>query len=210
MPSNPRKTPSGQRKKVTASAHARVSTRKIQKKNHNQEGSFLQVGMLSSSSTSSPHPASSAEPQGNHDAVLAILSDIKASNRALSERMTKLERQSSELSYPNNHWSQSQGQAVNSCREQHSTSVAPHLHYQARSVRRVQDLHSAAGSTTARVNDELPGSNHCLQPGAFQTYQRLCPTSWLPMTATTGRSLLYVSHIAGLAVIIPMILSQLP
>ena len=120
--------------------------------------------MLNSSSTSSPQPAVSAEPQGNHNAVLAILSDIKASNQALSDRMTKLERQSSELSYPNNHWPQPQGQAVNSHHEQHSTSVAPHPYYQARSARRVQDLHPTAGNTTVRRNLEVLGSNHHLQP----------------------------------------------
>ena len=103
--------------------------------------------MLSSLSTSSPKPPFSAEPQGNHGIILAILSDIIASNQALSERMTKMEQQSSGLPYPNNHWSQSQDQTTNSSREQQSTLVAPHVHYQVSSVRGVQDLNPAAGNT---------------------------------------------------------------
>ena len=104
MPSNPKKTPSGQRKRVTASARARISTKKIRRKSQVHEESFLQDGMLGSSSISSPQPPPSAEPQGNHDLVLAMLSDIKASNQSLSDRMTNLEQQSLESSHHTNHW----------------------------------------------------------------------------------------------------------
>ena len=92
MPSNPRKTPSGSRKKVTASARAKVSTRKIRKKNHNQEGSFLHTGVVSTVSTSSPQPGpSSTDVQGSNEVMLSMLAEIKASNQLLSDRMTKLE-----------------------------------------------------------------------------------------------------------------------
>ena len=134
MPSNPRKTPSGHKKKVTASARARVSTRKIRKKNPNQEGSFLQTGMLSSSSTSSPHTFPAAESQGNHDTILAMLTDIKASNQVLADRITKIERQSLE-SHPNtNQGTQFRSQNMGSSCVVGNTSAAPHVHYSAGSI----------------------------------------------------------------------------
>ena len=84
MPSNHRKTPSGNRKKATASARARVSTKKIWKKNHNQEGFFLHTGVVSTVSTSLPQQGpSSTGIQGSDEIRLSMLSEIKASKQLL-------------------------------------------------------------------------------------------------------------------------------
>ena len=158
MPSNPKKTPSGQRKRVTASARARISTKKIRRKSQVHEESFLQDGMLGSSSISSPQPPPSAEPQGNHDLVLAMLSDIKASNQSLSDRMTKLEQQSLEFSHHTNHWPHLQGPATGTSRHQGASTV-PHVHHPG-DVRGMQTPLPAISNTTSLPNDEHPGSNH--------------------------------------------------
>ena len=128
MPSNPRKTSSGQRNKVTASARARVSIKKICKKNQNQEGSFLQAGMIGTSSPSSPQPSSSTTVQGNNDMVLAMLYDIKASNQALPDRMTKLEQQSL-VPPPIKSYPQPQVQVMGSSHEPQPNSMLPHIHH---------------------------------------------------------------------------------
>ena len=90
MPSNPRKTPFW----TEEEGHSFSLCYSINKEDYKnririRRAHFYKFGMLNSSSTSSPQPAVSAEPQGNHNAVLAILSDIKASNQALSDRMTE-------------------------------------------------------------------------------------------------------------------------
>ena len=158
MPSNPKKTPSGQRKRVTASARARISTKKIPWKNQIHEESFLQDGILASSSVSSPQPPPPAEPQSKHDMVLAMLSDIKASNQSLSDRMTKLERQSLESSYPTSHWSHSQGQAPGPSRHQ-GTATIPHVHYSGE-VRGTHTPRPAIGNTISLSSEEETGLNH--------------------------------------------------
>ena len=187
MPSKPRKTPSGHRKKVTASAQARVSTRKIRKKNPNQEGSFLQTGMLSSSSTSSPHPLPVAESQGNHDTILAMLTDIKASNQALAERITKIERQTLE-SHPNtNQGTQFRSQDMGSSRIVGNTSVAPHVHCNTGSIQGVQDLHPTAGNTIACTTNEHPSSNHHAQVNMGSGLASLPNDSVLPNLETIRR-----------------------
>ena len=119
--------------------------------------------MLSSSSTSSPHTFPAAESQGNHDTILAMLTDIKASNQVLAERITKIERQSLEPHPNTNQGTQFQSQNMGSSRIVGNTSAAPHLHYSAGSIQGVQDLYPTAGNTTAHTTNEHPGSNHHTQ-----------------------------------------------
>ena len=116
--------------------------------------------MLSTSSTSSPQGPPSTELQGNHDTIPAMLSDIKASNQVLSERMTKIERQSLESPSHTNQWAQSQGQAMSSSRILQNTSVAPHVHHNTGSVKGLQDLHPTADNHTTCPSNEHPGSSH--------------------------------------------------
>ena len=183
MPSNPKKTPSGQRKRVTASARARISTKKIRLKNQIHEESFLQDGMLASSSVSSPQPPPPV--QTNHDMVLAMLSDIKASNQSLSDRMTKLERQSSEPSYPTSHWSHLQGQAPGLSRHQ-GTATIPHVHYSGE-VRGAQTPRPATGSTTSLSSEEQTGSNHHPQTTGGRFSSNLPSDAVLPSLETIRR-----------------------
>ena len=136
-----------------------MSTKKIRENSQNQNGSFLQAGMLSTSSTSSPQGPPSAELQGNHDTIPAMLSDIKASNQALSERMTKIERQSLESPSHTNQWAQSQGQAMSSSRVLQNTSVETHVHHNTGSIKGLQDLHPTADNNTTCPSNEHPGSS---------------------------------------------------
>ena len=93
MPGNT-KTPVAQRKKVTASAHAHVSTRKVKKTQLDQEDSFIcqPVSTVSTSSPTDYLPPSSSQ-SGSNDALLSILTQIQASNQQLADRMSKLEQQ---------------------------------------------------------------------------------------------------------------------
>ena len=78
MPWNPRKNPSGYRKKCTASAHDRVSTKKIRKKNQNQGSSFLQTGIVRIVSTSSPQTGlSSTALQGTNDIMYCLFTSFQ-------------------------------------------------------------------------------------------------------------------------------------
>ena len=91
-----KKTPLAVRKKVTASARARVSTRKVPKANIINDSSFLQQQPVSTVSTSSPNiPQSQSSIQGHtNEFMFAMLTDIQASNRQLSDRMARLDKQS--------------------------------------------------------------------------------------------------------------------
>ena len=168
---------------MTASARARISTKKIRRKNQIHEESFLQDGMLASSSVSSPQPPPSA--QTNHDMVLAMLSDIKASNQSLSDRMTKLEWQSSEPSYSTSHWSHLQGQAPGLSRHQ-GTATIPHVHYSGE-VRGAQTPHPATGSTTSLSSEEQTGSNHHPQTTGGRFSSNLPSDAVLPSLETIRR-----------------------
>ena len=170
---------------MTASARARISTRKIRRKNQIHEESFLQDGTLGSSSVSSPQPPPPAEPQGNHDTVLAMLADIKASNQSLSDRMTKLERQSLESSYPTNHWSQSQGPAAGPSQHQGITT-APHVHNPG-DVRGIQTPRPVVSNTTSLSNDEHLGSNHHPQATGGRFSSNLPNDAVLPNLETIRR-----------------------
>ena len=159
MPSNPRKTPSGSRKKVTASARAKVSTRKIRKKNHNQEGSFLHTGVVSTVSTSSPQPGpSSTDVQGSNEVMLSMLAEIKASNQLLSDRMTKLERKESLVSpSPSQTHVQSQGKGFQQGHQRTSASFNPHLNH---SPKGVQNVHTTLATEASHNIDGFPHIIH--------------------------------------------------
>ena len=85
MPGNTKKTPAAQRKKVTASACACVSTKKVKKTQMDQEGSFIRqpVSTVSTSSpTDLPPPSSQTE---NNYTLLSLLTQIQASNQQLAD-----------------------------------------------------------------------------------------------------------------------------
>ena len=76
---------------------------------------------------------------------------------------------------------------MNSSREQQSTSVAPHVHYQASSARGVQDLHSTAGNTISHANDKLLGLNHHPQTTGRRDLSNIPNDSVLPNLETIRR-----------------------
>ena len=92
MPGNTKKTPATQKKK--ASTHGQVSIKKIKKAHLDQEDSFL-CQPVSTVFTSSPyeHLLSAIPQPGSSDMVLAMLTQIQASNQQLADRMSKLEQQ---------------------------------------------------------------------------------------------------------------------
>ena len=94
MPSNKKTLPNA-RKRVTASARARVSVRKIKKTNTQLDGSYLEP---KSSEIVSTVPAAHQTPNSNapstNDAIMVMLQEIKVSNTALCRRMDKVEQSS--------------------------------------------------------------------------------------------------------------------
>ena len=101
MPSS-KKAPSMARKKVTASARARVSTRKIRKDTHKDlNESYIQaalqpqVSTMSSSSNQDPDPRS----MDSSNAILSVLTELSESNRALLSRIERVERRQSTTVY---------------------------------------------------------------------------------------------------------------
>ena len=93
MSTKPTKSTVTSRKRVTASVHAKVSTKKIRKANLMQDGSFIQqTHPVSTVSTSSPTNLQPHVPVHENESVLTILSQIQASNQQLADRLEKLER----------------------------------------------------------------------------------------------------------------------
>ena len=99
MPKEGKDTPSNRRKKVTASARARISTRKIRKvANADSQGSFLQSNPPDI--VSSEQGSVQADP--SNQSIMAILTDIAQSTRSLAGRVEKLEAQGASTSSPLN------------------------------------------------------------------------------------------------------------
>ena len=91
MPGNSKKTPiSNTRKRVTASARARVSTKKV-KRNviHNSDGSYLQDQPHKAVSTVTS--SNSTSPVASNDNIVALLQQLNDSNKALTDRIDKIE-----------------------------------------------------------------------------------------------------------------------
>ena len=101
MPSS-KKAPSMARKKVTASARARISTRKIRKDTHKDlNESYIQatlqpqVSTMPSNSNQDPDPRST----DSSNAILSMLTELSESNRALLTRIEKIEQKQSAVTY---------------------------------------------------------------------------------------------------------------
>ena len=101
MPSS-KKAPSMARKKVTASARARISSRNIRKDTHKdlnesyiQVASQPQVSTMSSSSNPDPDPRS----MDSSNAILSMLTELSESNRALLSRIERVEQRQSTAAY---------------------------------------------------------------------------------------------------------------
>ena len=87
MPKEGKETPCNKRKKVTASARARISTSKIRKvANAEAHGSFLQMDPPATMSTE--HSSLQAGP--SNQSIMAVLTDIAQSTRSLAGRVENL------------------------------------------------------------------------------------------------------------------------
>ena len=99
MPKESKNAPSNKRKKVTASARARISTRKIRKvANAKAHGSFSQTNPPVTVSTE--HAPLQVDP--SNQSIMAMLTDIAQSTRSLAGRVEKLESQGVATSSPVN------------------------------------------------------------------------------------------------------------
>ena len=108
MSTKPKKSTATSRKRVTASARAKVSTKKICKADLMHNGSFIQqTHPVRAVSTSSPTDLQLRVRIHETDSVLTILSQIQASNQQLADRLEKLENRQPDtfVSAPTNSWS---------------------------------------------------------------------------------------------------------
>ena len=96
MPGNNKKTPvTNTRKRVTASARARISTKKVRKEStSDNSGSYLQDPPVSTLNQPAPSTNSS------NDQIMALLLKLDESNKALTARMDKMEQRPSLNSTP--------------------------------------------------------------------------------------------------------------
>ena len=97
MPGKNKKTPiSTTRKRVTASARARISTKKVRKNfSEDNSGSYLQ-DPVSTVHLNQPGPSSNS----SNDQILSLLMKLDESNKALTARMDKMEQRPSLDSTP--------------------------------------------------------------------------------------------------------------
>ena len=94
MPSS-KKTPAAARKKVTASAWVRISTRRVRKQtNRDLNGSYIQPDLTPGVSTEpqatylrETHPVSDSS-----DIIISMLNKISESNQALAQRVEAIEQ----------------------------------------------------------------------------------------------------------------------
>ena len=98
MPGNNNKTPiTKTRKRVTASARARISTKKVRKEStSDNSGSYLQDPPVSTVTLNQPAPSTNS----SNDQIMALLLKLDESNKALTARMDKMEQRSSLNSTP--------------------------------------------------------------------------------------------------------------
>ena len=104
MSSTKKKTPvTNARKKVTASAHARISVTRTKNSESDINGSYIQSGASKVvSNVQLSHPT---QPDPMNQAILSMLQNMEASNKLLADRLDKVEQNRSFTSTPLNHQS---------------------------------------------------------------------------------------------------------
>ena len=131
MPSN-KKTPlKGGRKRVTASARARISTRKIRKSvNGNTQGSYLEEPEQPAVSTIPSTEPSSLPPLGQDSTsvIISMLQKLSDSNQSLIQRVERIEQKNSVEHVNVNQTSHLPVQALQGQGPVASTSRLPHPH----------------------------------------------------------------------------------
>ena len=98
MPGNNKKTPiTNTRKRVTASARARISTKKVRKEStSDNSGSYLQDPPVSTVTLNQPAPSTNS----SNDQIMALLLKLDESNKALMAWMDNMEQRPSLNSTP--------------------------------------------------------------------------------------------------------------
>ena len=98
MPGNKKKTPiTTTRKRVTASARARISTKKVRREaTSDHSGSYLQDPPVSTVPLNQPGPSGNS----SNDRIMALLLKLDESNKVLTARIDKMEQRPSLNSTP--------------------------------------------------------------------------------------------------------------
>ena len=94
MPSNKKTPVTNIKKRTTASARAKISTKRVKKSVPNSDGSYIQDQPHTNVSTSDqcqPDPTSAS---AHNEAILSLLHRLDESNRALTTRMDRMEQRS--------------------------------------------------------------------------------------------------------------------
>ena len=94
MPSNKKTPVTNIKKRTTASARSKISTKRVKKSVPNSDGSYIQDQPHTNVSTSDqcqPDPTSAS---AHNEAILSLLHRLDESNRALTTRMDRMEQRS--------------------------------------------------------------------------------------------------------------------
>ena len=98
MPKESKEVPSNKRKRVTAPAQARISTKKIRKvANAEAHGSFIQTNLPANVSTE--HVSLQVDP--SNQSIMAMLTDIAQSTRSFAGRGDKIRATRDIYLFPN-------------------------------------------------------------------------------------------------------------
>ena len=186
MSTKPKKSTATSRKRVTASARAKVSTKEIRKADLMHDGSFIQqTHPVRAVSTSSPTDLQPQVLVHESDSVLTILSQIQASNQELADRLEKLEKRQPDtfISAPTNSWSHqflSQGTVPTNATSEHFT-----LQHQATAWPSQQ---SSIPQNTLQICLVTPSSLAWIHSGSCQMYLRQYQISWHHMNSKPSMS----------------------
>ena len=94
MPGNEKTTATNSKKRTTASARARISTKRIKKSVPISDGSYIQEQPDSNVSTSNQHQSDPTSTGTHNEAILSLLQRLDESNRALTTCTDRIEQRS--------------------------------------------------------------------------------------------------------------------
>ena len=187
MPSS-KKTPAEGRKKVTASARARISTRRVRKQaNIDLNGSYLQSDPVTTDAVSTDHQIThQRKPSSLSDSsdIISMLNKISDSNQALSQRVEAIER--GQRGYDGNNSTLSSPQNRHIPRRTEATSAIHPVHAGLQENQHlasdpVQSYGERASSTAIRGADHQQD-----RVGIGHTYMRGDPTTAISTLQSDG------------------------
>ena len=94
MPGNKKTPVTNIKKRTTASARARISTKRMKKSVPNSDGSYIQEQPGTNVSTVKQHQSAPTSVNTHNEAILTLLQRLDESNKALRTRMDRMEQRS--------------------------------------------------------------------------------------------------------------------